>query len=47
MSLLFTNAKIVATKNGEFEILKNAYLGVEGSKIDYIGTQRPHKTYDA
>ena len=46
MSILFTNAKVVATKNGEFEILKDAYLGVDGDKIDYIGTERPHKTYD-
>ncbi len=45
MSILFTNAKIVATKNGEFEILKDAYLGVDGSKIDYIGTERPKKAY--
>lgn len=45
MSILFTNAKIVATKNGEFEILNDAFLGVDGSKIDYIGTQRPQKTY--
>lgn len=45
MSILFTNAKIVATKNGEFEILNDAFLGVDGSKIDYIGNKRPQKTY--
>lgn len=45
MSILFTNAKIVATKNGEFEILKDAFLGVDGSTIDYIGTKRPQKAY--
>ena len=46
MSILFTNAKIVATKAGEFQILKNAFLGVDKDKIDYIGTERPHKAYD-
>ncbi len=45
MSILFTNAKIVATKNGEFEILKDAFLGVDGSTIDYIGAKRPQKAY--
>jgi len=46
MSVLFKNAKIVATVNGEFQVLKDAYLGVFGDMIDYIGTARPSKLYD-
>ena len=45
MSILFTNAKIVATYDGEFKILENAYLGIDGDKIDYIGLDRPQKQY--
>ena len=38
MSILFRNAKIIATDNGSFKVLENAYLGVEGKFINYIGT---------
>jgi len=46
MSVLFKNAKIIATENGSMKVLKNAFLGVEGKTIDYIGTERPKKAYD-
>ena len=46
MSILFSNAKIMATVDGEFKIIENGYLGVEGDKIDYIGSFRPLKKYD-
>lgn len=45
MSILFTNAKIVATCDGDFKILENAYLGVNEDKIDYIGIEKPQKQY--
>ncbi len=45
MSILFKNAKIVAYENNDFKVLDNAYLGVEGEYIDYIGTARPKKEY--
>lgn len=46
MSILFTDAKIISTENGCFKVLDNAFLGVEGKYIDYIGMQRPAKKYD-
>ena len=46
MSILFKNADILTTKNGTFEYLKNAYLGVDKDTIDYISTAAPQKTYD-
>lgn len=45
MSLLFRNAAILSTREGKFEVLEHAYLGVEGDRIDYIGTEMPTKTY--
>lgn len=46
MSILFKNAKILATVNGEFNVIENGYLGVDGASIDYIGTEKPEKVYD-
>lgn len=45
MSILFKNADILSTKDGQFEYLKCAYLAVEGKVIDYIGTEAPAKEY--
>lgn len=45
MSVLFENAKIIAFENNSYKVLENAYLGVDGKYIDYIGTQRPQKEY--
>ena len=46
MSVLFKNAKILATESGSFKVLKNAFLGVSGKCIDYIGTAKPSSSYD-
>ena len=46
MSILFRNARILATENGAFKVLDGAYLGVSGKKIDYIGIDRPSSSYD-
>lgn len=42
MSILFKNVDIYS--NGKF--LRNAFLGVEGSNIDYISETAPSKKYD-
>ena len=44
-SVLFKNAGILTTLEGKFSYLEDAYLGVEGEKIDYIGSARPEKQY--
>lgn len=46
MSVLFKNAKIITTENGSFKVLENAFLGVNGKYIDYIGTGKPSSLYD-
>ena len=46
MSILFKNTTVLTKKDGKYEAIKNAYLGVEGKTIDYIGTTRPDKRYD-
>ena len=46
MSVLFKNARILTTENGAFKVLDGAFLGVNGSFIDYIGTTRPSSSYD-
>ena len=46
MSILFRNAKIITTEKGSMKVLSNAFLGVDGKFIDYIGTARPKKSYD-
>ena len=46
MSTLFKNAKIIATENGSMKVLTDAFLGVDGKYIDYIGTERPVRQYD-
>ncbi|MBO4423894.1 MAG: amidohydrolase family protein, partial [Spirochaetales bacterium] len=47
MSVLFKNARILATVNGFFKVLDGAFLGVSGKKINYIGTSRPSFPYDS
>lgn len=46
MKLLFTNADLLLRKNGIYETLRGACLGVEGDKIIYIGKDRPEERYD-
>lgn len=45
MSVLFENAKIITCENGALKVLKDAFLGVDGEYIDYIGSERPSKAY--
>lgn len=45
MKTLFKNADILV-KNGEkYEVLKNAYLGIDADRIDYVGTKAPEDEY--
>ena len=46
MSILFKNATVLTRNDGSYEVLKDAYLGVDGKVIDYIGTDRPDRHYD-
>ena len=45
MSVLFENADILATENGKFKYIRNAYLGISNGIIDYIGTEKPENNY--
>ena len=45
MSMLFKNATILSTKEGKFELLEHAFLGVEADTIEYIGVVPPTKAY--
>ena len=45
-SILFKNAGILTTREGNFIYLENGFLGVQGDTIDYIGQDRPEKKYD-
>ena len=47
MSILFKNAKIIATEKDRLKVLENAYLGVDGKCIKYIGTEHPRDDYDS
>ena len=46
MKLLLKNCDILATENGTFRWLKNAFLGIDGDTIDYIGEARPEAVYE-
>ena len=46
MKLLLKNCDILAADSGDYRWLKNAYLGIDGSVIDYIGESRPTAPYD-
>ena len=46
MKLLLKNRDILAADGGGYRWLKNAYLGIDGSVIDYIGESRPQGAYD-
>ncbi|MBR5754335.1 MAG: amidohydrolase [Erysipelotrichaceae bacterium] len=46
MSILFKNAAVLTRNDGNYEVLKDAYLGVDGKVIDFIGTDRPDRHYD-
>ena len=46
MKLLLKHCDILAAGGAGFRCLENAYLGVDGDSIDYIGTEPPHAPYD-
>ena len=46
MKLLFKNCGIVATERGEFRVIRDGFLGVDGDRIDYIGAEPPKAAYD-
>ena len=46
MKLLLKNCDILAADGDGYRWLKNAYLGIDGSVIDYIGESRPQGAYD-
>ena len=47
MRTLLTNADILLRKEeGGYETLRGAYLGINDSTIDHIGTVRPAAAYD-
>lgn len=46
MKLLLKHCDILAAGEAGFRCLENAYLGVDGDTIDYIGTEPPQPPYD-
>ena len=46
MKLLLKHCDILVPEGTGFRCLENAYLGVDGSAIDYIGTDKPQAAYD-
>ena len=41
MKLLLKHCDILTAGGAGFRCLENAYLGVDGDTIDYIGTEKP------
>ena len=46
MKTLFKNADILLFENGIYNVIKNAYLAVDGDKISYIGKDEPSDSFD-
>ena len=46
MKLLLRHCDILAAGETGFRALKDAYLGIDGDTIDYIGTEEPKAAYD-
>ena len=46
MKTLFKNADILLFENGIYNVIKNAYLAVDGDRIAYIGKDMPDGDYD-
>lgn len=46
MKLLLKHCDILVSEGTGFRCLENAYLGVDGDSIDYIGTDKPPVSYD-
>ena len=47
MKTLFKNADILLYENGIYNVVKNAFLAVDGERISYIGKDRPEGEFDA
>lgn len=45
MKTLFKNADILLYENGIYNVLKNAYLAVDGDRISYIGKDEPKELF--
>ena len=45
MKILFTGADLLLRREGGYKVLRNAFLGVDGKYIDYIGKARPAGEY--
>jgi len=46
MKLLLKHCDILASEGAGFRCLENAWLGIDGDTIDYIGTEKPQAPYD-
>ncbi len=46
MKTLFKNADILLFENGIYNVIKNAFLAVDGDKISYIGKEKPEGEFD-
>ena len=46
MKLLLKHCDILAGQGAGFRCLENAWLGIDGDTIDYIGTEKPQASYD-
>ena len=46
MKLLLKHCDILADQGAGFRCLENAWLGIDGDTIDYIGTEKPQAPYD-
>ena len=46
MKTLFKNADILLYENGIYNVIKNAFLAVDGDRISYIGKDRPEGEFD-
>lgn len=47
MKTLFKNCDIITTENGDFKVIKDGYLAVDGAFISYVGKLRPEGEFDA
>ena len=46
MKTLIAGADILARKDGQYQVIKNGFLGIDGETIDYIGAEKPAAPYD-
>ena len=46
MKQLLKHCGILVAQEQGFRFLEDAFLGIDGDTIDYIGTERPQEVYD-